>query len=322
MRHVSTLLAVIALTSLAAADTVNFTSGRTKDCDILQEDANSVTVLFGWSVIRIDRAMIETIAKQPPAPAATVPETEMVESRLPDFRSVAVQLAAQNWATGMQQIPATVIDNGVLRNVPYKSLRAGGDYEINVYGDPDAPACFEIGVAHGLMNSAEARKNCLDFVCSMLSRSADVAAVRALNPLQDKVVRDGLTLEITPPNAPDAYHGWWVSVYNQAALDSVRASEKELESITVAKEAVARAKTAPPNSPAVSSSGDEMETLVPWSADDLRYARNPVIVPRTVHAVRYVYIRGYNRLNGAYVQPSPHVQSHAHSHAHGGGHRH
>lgn len=66
---------------------------------------------------------------------------------------------------GLVQIPATVIDKGVLRNVPYKSYRAG-DYEVNVYGDPDQPARVEIGVYRSLLTSQDAKHNCVDFLTS------------------------------------------------------------------------------------------------------------------------------------------------------------
>ena len=77
-----------------------------------------------------------------------------------------VTLAIQPWATDFRQIPATVIDNGVLRNVPYKSYNAAKDYEVNLYGDPQSPAGLEIGVRGDLLNDDNAKKSCIGFICA------------------------------------------------------------------------------------------------------------------------------------------------------------
>ncbi len=64
--------------------------------------------------------------------------------------------ASKSYLTNLVQIPSTVIDNGVFRNVPYKSYRAG-DYEMNVYGDPVQPAGVEVGVYRNLLTSQNAK---------------------------------------------------------------------------------------------------------------------------------------------------------------------
>ncbi len=135
-------------------------------------------------------------------------------------------------------------------------------------------------------------------------------------------MRDGLTLEITPPTAEDAYQGWWVSVYNRRMLDAQRASDKEMAAITVSKSSIARsagpapggsASTAGPASPQTSAASpssyhSDMDRYNNWTPDDLRYAR--VYVP--VRPVYYpvFYVRGYARSNGGYVAQHPHVAPH------------
>jgi len=118
-----------------------------------------------------------------------------------------VAAAVQPWASTLQQIPATVIDNGVLRNVPYKSFRARCAYEINNYGDPAVPAGVEIGVRGGLLEDESAKRNCLAFICSLLRDSADREAVHGLSLEKGKTLRNGLTFEVTPPSDADAYGG-------------------------------------------------------------------------------------------------------------------
>jgi hypothetical protein len=69
------------------------------------------------------------------------------DSRLgfPKSSEITAILGKQPWITSLRQIPATVVDKGVMRNVPYLSFQSG-DYELNVYGDPDNPAGVEIGI--------------------------------------------------------------------------------------------------------------------------------------------------------------------------------
>src|SRR5947209_8407943 len=66
------------------------------------------------------------------------------QSRLPSLQTVVGAAHSQPWGEQLNQIPATVIDVGELRGVPYFSFGAP-DVELNVYGDPERPAALEIG---------------------------------------------------------------------------------------------------------------------------------------------------------------------------------
>ena len=204
-------------TTLRSAVNLGLGSGLSLECTVLQKDAANLTVLHRFMVLRLPRSDVTATEELESSPAPTAGRSP----RLADFRTVLVEAAVQPWASDLQQIPATVIDNGVLRNVPYKSFRAGQGYEINIYGDPAAPAGFEIGVRGGLLNDENARRNCLSLICSLLGEPADREALNGLPREKGKTVRSGLTLEITPASDPDAYGGWWVSVYDEQALKSV-----------------------------------------------------------------------------------------------------
>jgi hypothetical protein len=156
--------------------------------------------------------------------------------RLADAEKCLDVVARQAWACGLQQIPATVIDKGVLRRVPYQSFRAG-DYEVNIYGDPASPAGLEVGIYASLLRSQPAKGQCVEFMAALLNDPADRAMLKSLKMSRDLNERTGLTFEVTPETAEDAYGGWWVSVYDPAALDQSRASPKELSEITVPKQA-------------------------------------------------------------------------------------
>jgi len=298
-------------TKLCSVASLEFGNDNSLECTVLQTSATNVTVLYRSMVLRMPRSEVAAIKDVDFKRAPTAGRA----SRLADYKAVLVTAAIQPWASDLQQIPATVIDNGVLRNVPYKSFRAGRDYEINIYGDPAAPAGFEIGVRGGLLDDESAKRNCLAFICSLLRDPADREGVRGLSVEKGKNLRNGLTLEVTPPSDPDAYGGWWVSVYSEQALDSMRASDKEMESITVAGDSL-KSKRSRSVSP---------ESLGDWSSEDLQYARPP----RTSqsggsvysggstgksHGGGSVYVSGYTRKDGTYVRP------HTRSAPHGGRH--
>lgn len=239
-----------------------------------------------------------------PTPTALVtskvqPATQTSEGtpRIPSWNVIVAALGKQSWAQPLQQIPATVIDNGVMRNIPYVSYRCGdGDYEMNIYGDPDAPAAVEIGVYRKLLADDQAKTNCADFLASLMADAADGKAIRALDRSGANLVTlDGMTFEITPETSEDAYGGWWVSAYDQQALDNARASDAEM--LLIAQAPAADPIASPtPSSPSDVSSG--------WSTGDYRYARPP---PRhssggTSGGGGRVYVKSYTRRDGTYVR--------------------
>jgi hypothetical protein len=189
------------------ADTLTLASGRTISGTILQTNGDNLLLLSDYATFRFSRSNLKDIKLSQTNPA------------------------------NLEQIPATVIDKGMLRNVPYMSFRCGDDYEINIYGDPDHPAGIEAGVYHKLLTDAAAKANCLGFISDQLSSAGDKDLVQALNREKDMVVNNGLTFEITPPTDADAYNGWWVSIYDEARLNKARASDAELAQITTPRTA-------------------------------------------------------------------------------------
>jgi hypothetical protein len=201
---------------------------------------------------------------------------------LPNRTRCRQTLSVKPWAKGLKQIPSTVIDKGVLRNVPYTSYRAG-EYELNIYGDPEAPACFEIGIHGALLKSAEARKNCFDIVGVILADAPSVAFLKTLNAEGDKKARGGITYEITPPTAEDAYGGWWISLYSEALLDKSRASAAEMAKITTTLKEVKSAEPAAPAKPGALTVDPVTEGR--WGAEDLADARKKKDAPEESQAV-------------------------------------
>jgi hypothetical protein len=321
MHSTALLSCVLAVVAGARADTVTMTSGREVECVVLQESAEAVTVRQGYGVLRLPRAYVKSVRKAPTITTIPSRTSPRVTQRIPAFSQVLAAVLTRPWATNLQPIPATVIDQGVLRHVPYQSYRCGEDYEVNIYGDPDNPAGIEIGIYRRLLHDQSARKYCIDVIASALADPVDAAIVRAVRLDEDKVVRGSVTIEITPPTAEDAYGGWWVSVYDESALDRARATEAELADITVARTDVAPARLAdsapepsrsrpgqspPPKrgstpSPATKPANPaDDEPSLDWQANDLARARPAV---QSSPGGGSVYVRGYYRKNGTYVRP-------------------
>jgi hypothetical protein len=309
---------VILLSSLhcaVKADSIVLTNDQVLNGTIIQKNDKQIVVRVDYSVLRFPLHVIKSVNGQAPATAATEStKLNPVGNRFPRWSDVVTALGRQPWATNLQQIPATVIDKGVMRNVPYLSFRCGIDYELNIYGDPDDPASVEIGIYRSLLGNESAKQNCINFINSILPDNQGRTALQQLDRRRALYEKDGLTLEITPETAEDAYGGWWVSAYKEKALNGARASDAEVESISVPRRVRSKA----------SNSND----LYAWSGDDMRLTRGarlddasafqayPPATP-TPTPPRYskppavgassggdrVYVRGYYRKDGTYVQP-------------------
>jgi hypothetical protein len=260
-----------------------------------------VVVRLKYATVTLDRADIDTIEKKAadPEPAAA-PDLRMAK-----WDACLEKLVARPWAADLRQIPATVIDKGILKNVPYMSHKAGS-YEFNLYGDPDRPACLEIGVTRELLKSADAKKNCLDLMAALLPSAKDADVLRTLNLALDKKVQDGLTLEVTPETAEDSYGGWWITVYDPKALDAARATEEELKEITMAEEDLEEEepkKVEPrkpePKKPAAQPRPTQ-ETVYVFKKPEMKHARPAV---RKSGVGRRIYVRGIHRPRGGVYRP-------------------
>ncbi|HVR84990.1 MAG TPA: hypothetical protein VMU54_11810 [Planctomycetota bacterium] len=298
-----TALMVVLVAGTASADVIRLKNGGTLEGVILREAEGSLVVRLKYATVTVDRIDIDSIQKTAPPEG---PQAKPI--RLAHWEKCLEVIAARPWAGELRQIPATVVDKGILKNVPYMSHQSS-NFEFNLYGDPDAPACLEIGITKDLRRNDAAKKECLDVICALLGDPADVALVRTLALAIDKKERDGVTFEVTPETAEDAYDGWWISVYDRKALEAARATDEELRAITIDEEELRReeeaAKKSDPRKTDPRKTSEpartSQEALYLWQSHDLRYAR-PVPTGR----VRRVYLRGYSRPGGRYVHPGHH----------------
>lgn len=254
---VSVLIAFGVAVQVASGDSLTLASGRMVKGTVIQTNDAGVAVQNDIGMFTYPMSIIKGIQTE-----KAEAEVFHATSRLPDQKTLLVQLGSQPWAANLKQIPSTVIEKGILRNVPYVSYRCGEDYEVNIYGELDQPAGIEIGVYRSLLGNDTAKRNCLAFVEMLLGQAGDKETLKKLSLVQDKQTREGLTLEITPPTIDDAYGGWWVSAYSEQKLKLARASDAELQGITV-NESVAAQKQV----------GDGSS----WSADEMKLARQPQV---------------------------------------------
>lgn len=249
----------------------------------------------------LDGSLVEHSAPNPP---------NVSGQHLPSLAQILSSLQTFDWAQQVRQIPATVIDNGVLRYVPYSSYRVGEKFEVNVYGDPDAPIGLEIGYYDPPPNSWTEKGNCLSLILANLPGLASNDRVGSINFKGDSFKIENLTFEITPPSAPDAYGGFWISLYDEGALESARATPDEIARISVESPSKQSASpTSAPNSTTTASTvawtAADYATMRPKTATSAITSNNSSSYSNSAYSTSLggrVYVRGYYRKDGIYVQ--------------------
>lgn len=215
---------------LLKADVVVLQNGSVITGHVLQQDGNGVLLQMDSGTYRFPLSSVSDVKKE----ATAAPHVSNNGKRIPDWAQIVSLLANTGWSQGLKQVPAAMIETGVWKNVPYVSFRCRSDgYEVNIFGDLNNPAAVQIGAMSYLSQSAEAKSNCVNFICSVLSSADARKMVRSLNWNQkDTKKNEGMTFETILPGEWGSYGGWWVSVYNDSALANAQASENELLAIT------------------------------------------------------------------------------------------
>ena len=150
------------------------------------------------------------------------------ELRFPTLPGAIEIIKANGYTEEPTQIPATVIDTGILAYVPYTSYRIGDDREVNIYGDPSNPACVEVGLYRSLVNSADERHHCI----ALLHKLVPGIDVSRIDLDGGRSVRGDVVAEITPPTAADAYGGWWISIYSLSKLDAEKGTDASVSVVS------------------------------------------------------------------------------------------
>jgi hypothetical protein len=201
------------------------------------------------------------------------PPAFAADLKFPSQKRTLAALTPAGFTEPPVQIPATVIDVGRLRFVPYTSYQVGGDREVNIYGDPAAPACVEIGLYRSLLNSNQEKVRCVTFL-RQLFPAIDFSTIRLTG---GKILRGGVVVEVTMPDAPDAYGGWWISVYSLPLLQQSAANIALIPQLTVRR--------------------DQAGATAEWTPVDMQRAR-----PSAGDAGALVYVRSFLRKGTDYVK--------------------
>jgi hypothetical protein len=308
------------------ADVLVLQSGAVITGKVLQQDANGVLMQMEYGTYRYPLALVKDVKKE----AATAPHVSNNGKAIPDWAQIVTLLANNSWAPEIKQVPATVINYGKFNNVPYVSFRcASGGYELNVFGDLNNPAAVQIGAMNYLKDSAAAKSNCVNFICSVLANAADRKMVRALNWSQKDVQHNGsMSFETLLPGEWGSYGGWWVTVYDTNALANARASDAELLALTqpnvaptqpvaaTAQPAPAAITAAPdattPPSAAPAAQPTTTTTMTTdgygyygygWTAEELAAAHPDTAATQPAVNAANVYPRTYSHEGGGYARP-------------------
>ena len=151
---------------------------------------------------------------------------------LPPWRVIVNDLRLNDAVRSLEQIPATAIDNGLLKNVPYLSFRMNELVELNIYGDPEDPAAVEFGIYGSKSGDDRLRRTLRSFLAGFLSSRESIAALYAL-PFSGGSSRGGdWGVSVIPKSAPDSYGGWWINLYNPKHLEDARLSDAEYAALT------------------------------------------------------------------------------------------
>jgi hypothetical protein len=241
-------LAAVAISLMIAptaqADVIVLQSGTVITGKVLQQDANGVLMQMEYGTFRYPLNLVKEVKPE----AATAPHVSNNGQVIPDWAQIVSLLANNGWADNLQQVPAPVISYGMFKNIPYISFRcATGGYELNIYGDLNHPAAVQFGAMTYNSQSAAAKSNCVNFVCSLLASADARKMVRALDLNRKTMMEDGgMAAGTILPGEWGSYGGWWVMVYNANALASAQASEAELLAIAQPRVAQPTQSSPPP----------------------------------------------------------------------------
>lgn len=230
---VSSVIALAALPEGATTpDTIQLTNGEVLKGLIVRQTSQSVTIQLPYGERTVPNEDIIRIRN--------VGDSEQWFTRvlspgtLPPWRVIANDLRNEDTIKVFEQIPATIIDEGVFKNVPYVSFRANTFYELNIYGDPDDPAGVEMGIYGPVRYNPQTRKNFRQFLGGYLTTVDEVRALYSMNLKKDESRQVGpIVMEVSQPTGIDAYGAWWISFYNPAKLNAIRLSDEEYKKLTL-----------------------------------------------------------------------------------------
>ena len=201
-------------------DTIVMNDGTEIHGLILKNDAKKVILQERMGEVEIPKNFIRRIDDEPDS---GVFFADIVDpDRLPPWRMIVQDLRSDDSIKSFRQIPATTIDNGYLKNIPYLSFKINKRVEMNVYGIPEDPVCLEFGIYERGDNITKFKKIIRAYLAGILQSRAEIAALYGLDEKGGEKKVGRFVFRITPPTDPDSYGGWWISIYDPSRLDRFR----------------------------------------------------------------------------------------------------
>lgn len=219
-------------------DTIVLTDGTTLHGLIVQNTVDTVVLVTNGDERRIPKGQIARIRDEDDGSAVGI--AALKPGQLPAWRLIANDLRTQDNIRSVVQIPPMRVEVGSFAFIPYKSYRVNDNLELNIYGDVDDPVAIEFGI-YGLSRlSIEGREKVREYMAGFLTSRAALNALYSVDMKGGKARAGKLTIEVTPPDAPDAFGSWWLSFYREAELDRYRLSPEKYAAVTIEPEAFAQ----------------------------------------------------------------------------------
>ena len=213
-------------------DTVVLNDGTTLHGLIVRNDATTLALQQRTGEKEISKKSIRVINDDNHAAAYFADIAN--PSKLPPWRMVVQDFRCDDNIRSFREIPATRIDTGSLRDIPYLSFRINERVEMNVYGDPEDPVCLEFGIYERNPDQiAKFTRIAREYIAGILRSRQEVAALYSLPESGGERRVGNFLFKVLPPSAPDAYGGWWLSIYKAGKLDAARVPKADYAKVTV-----------------------------------------------------------------------------------------
>jgi hypothetical protein len=212
-------------------DTIFMNDGKVLHGLILRNDAQKVTLQQKMGEVEIPKSGIRRIDDEADV---GVYFSDIVDlGTLPPWRMIVQDLRTDDSIKSFRQIPATTIDNGYLKNIPYLSFRINDRVEMNVYGDPNHPVCIEYGIYERGNKITQFKKIVRAYLAGILTNRKEVGALYSLDEKGGQIKVGNFIFQVTPPDAPDTYGGWWIAIYDPARLEKARIPDALYRKVTL-----------------------------------------------------------------------------------------
>ncbi len=153
-------------------------------------------------------------------------------AKLPSWRAIVHDFRDHDAIWRVQLIPSVSVTQGELRNIPYLSFNVNKQGKLNIYGDPEDPVAIEFGIYGKRGRSDKYPRMVREFLAGHLNTRDEIAALYSLSLKGDKKQAGDLVFKITPPTAPEANGGWWVTVYDPKRIDKARVGDWQYAAVT------------------------------------------------------------------------------------------